>query len=160
MGGAVEGIVDPFFPQFSTAYKAIATGSSFTGRKIKPKPGDERSEAHLRIALAVNSLIEGFVPMVQIGRRIREGGSTPYDTSTLLSPKVKPGTDDSAANRILNPVRPIRLGAQPVKAQPAPAYAPSPEELEFERMMRGSEAALPEIDEDEFERMLRAAGGG
>jgi hypothetical protein len=56
--------------------------------------------------MAFNSLLEAFVPVVGIAKRVREGGSTGYDNSTIGRPKTKPGTrvKGGAANRILNPL--------------------------------------------------------
>jgi hypothetical protein len=81
--------------------------------------------------MAFNALLEAFVPVVGIGKRVREGGATGWDNSTLCDPKTKPGTrvPGGAANRILNPVRksPIKAskttggqGAAPPRAAPQP----------------------------------------
>jgi hypothetical protein len=111
LGGDVSGLADPLFPQASTPYGIITYGANFTGRDLKLSSGEE-ADATTRILLALNAAGESFLPLTQIVRRVREGGATPYDDSTVLSPKTKPGTDHgSAADRILNPVRPIRLGS-------------------------------------------------
>lgn len=103
-------IVSPFFPQVSGAASALK-GQSFTGRpaQVKDAPYGEVPEA-VRYQMAANSLLEGVLPGVQIARRVREGGATPYDNSFLWSPKTKPGSKTtSAGNRILNPLRPTYL---------------------------------------------------
>jgi hypothetical protein len=78
--------------------------------------------------MAFNSLLEAFVPAVGIGKRVREGGSTGYDNSTIFGPKVKPGTDvpGGAANRILNPFRPVSGMKGGTKASAKPAATATP----------------------------------
>lgn len=52
---------------------------------------------------------ESMAPLISIVRRLHEGGGTGYSDSTILSPKVKPGTTgkQSAATKTLLPWRTI-----------------------------------------------------
>lgn len=107
-----EGLADPLLPQIDSAVAALR-GQSFTGRPLqfadKTKPDTAGGK---KLWLALYTLAEGAVPGVQIARRIREKGATPFDDSTVFSPKTKPGTARSgAADRILNPLRPTYLSA-------------------------------------------------
>lgn len=126
--------VDPFFPQFKSAALA-AFGLNFSGRAAKIDPRDRTGPGvsiAVRASMALNSLIEAFVPGVSVAKRIREGGETGWDNSNLIHPKTKPGTrvPGGAANRILNPLRPspIRATGGPAQAvaRPAPVSAPTP----------------------------------
>jgi hypothetical protein len=104
----VQGITEPLLPQVDSAV-AILQGRSFTGKPLrfedKSTPADRK-----KLWLAMYTMLEAAVPGVSIIRRAQEGGATPYDDSTVLDPKTKPGTKrGSAANRILNPVRPTYL---------------------------------------------------
>jgi hypothetical protein len=136
LGGGNEqltALVDPVFPQFKSAALA-AFGLNFSGRKAKIAPEDREGNevpGAVRASMAFNALLEAFVPVVGIGKRVREGGATGWDNSTIWDPKTKPGTrvPGGAANRILNPVRksPIKAskttggqGAAPPRAAPQP----------------------------------------
>lgn len=106
------GLADPLLPQIDSAVAALR-GQSFTGRPLqfadKTKPDTASGR---KLWLALYTLAEGAVPGVQIARRIREKGATPFDDSTVFSPKTKPGTARTgAADRILNPLRPTYLSA-------------------------------------------------
>jgi hypothetical protein len=140
LGGGNEqltALVDPLFPQFKSAGLA-AFGLNFSGHpaKVDPKDRGDRGEVTgaVRISMAINALLEAFVPVLGIARRVREGGSTPWDNSTLASPKTKPGTrvKGGAANRILNPARssPIRGDRATSSTTTMPAAAPEPTSVE------------------------------
>jgi len=142
LGGGNEqltAIVDPLFPQFKSAALA-AFGMNFSGKKAKIAPEDR--EGHdvpgaVRMSMAFNSLLEAFVPVVGIAKRVREGGSTGWDNSTIWDPETKPGTKvkGGAANRILNPFRPSPIkarGAAQAAPAPTPTAAPVPPSLEDE----------------------------
>ncbi|HWK30103.1 MAG TPA: hypothetical protein VNS09_26265 [Solirubrobacter sp.] len=137
LGGGDEqlwALVDPLFPQFKSAALA-GLGLNFSGHRANLAPGDRSPDGGVGIAvrasMAFNSLLEAFVPGVSRLRQVREGGSTPFDNSTVWSPKVKPGTrvQGGAARRILDPLRPVSgvKGAM----QPVPAASPpSPDEID------------------------------
>jgi hypothetical protein len=126
----LQAVVDPFFPQFKTAALA-AFGLNFTGHGAKIDPRSRKGEGvpgAVRASMAFNSLLEAFVPGVAQARRLREGGSTPFDNSTLLSPKTKPGTRTrgGAARRILDPFRPSPITVHTGEQAPAVVAAPTP----------------------------------
>jgi hypothetical protein len=133
-------LVDPLFPQFKSAALAMF-GLNFSGKRTKVAPEDRGEGAEVtfavRATMVVNSLLEAFVPVVGIAKRVREGGSTGWDNSTIWDPETKPGTKvkGGAANRILNPFRPspikARGGGQAAPA-PTPTAAPAPPSLEDE----------------------------
>lgn len=106
-----EGFADPLLPQLSS-FVNIVSGRSFTGRELQQQSG-EPVPRDKRFLLAMNSLLESAVPGISIARRLQEQGETPFDDSTIFAPRSKPGTSygGSAANRVLNPFRPTRLGA-------------------------------------------------
>jgi hypothetical protein len=104
----IAGVTDPLLPQIDSAV-AILQGRAFTGRPLqfgdKSTPKDTK-----KLWLAIYTMVEAGLPGVSIIRRAQEGGSTAYDDSTVFDPKTKPGTrHGSAANRILNPIRPTYL---------------------------------------------------
>jgi hypothetical protein len=143
-------LVDPLFPQFKSAGLA-AFGMNFSGRPAKIDPKDRGPDGRgvpieVRSTMVFNSLLEAFVPVLSIGKRVREGGSTGYDNSTVLGPKTKPGTKEEvaellgskSANRIINPFRTVsgikgnpRDGSRPT-ATPTPTAAPAPRSPEDE----------------------------
>lgn len=103
-----EGLAAPLLPQIDSAV-GILKGNAFTGRPLQMADGQPPSGGK-KLWLALYTLAEGALPGVQIARRIREKGATPFDDSNVLSPKTKPGTARSgAADRILNPLRPVYL---------------------------------------------------
>lgn len=115
-----EGIADPLLPQIDSAVAALK-GQSFTGRPLQTQDGKDPSDGK-KLWLALYTLAEGAMPGVQIARRVREKGATPFDDSNVLYPKTKPGTARSgAADRILNPVRPTYLSATSSGGAPATA---------------------------------------
>lgn len=68
--------------------------------------------------MAGYALLESMFPGVAIARRLQERGETPYDDSTVFSPKSKAGTAHggpglgAALDRVLNPLRPTYLHPQ------------------------------------------------
>lgn len=101
-----EGIAAPWLPQIDSAVQ-ILHGNAFTGRPLQTHDGGKPK----KLWLALNAIVESAVPGVQIARRIREKGATPFDDSSVLTPRTKPGTARSgAADRILNPLRPVYVG--------------------------------------------------
>lgn len=109
-----EGFADPLLPQLSS-FVNIVQGRSFTGRELQTESGEVPSRGMFgkRTGLAMYSLLESAVPGIAIARRLQENGETPFDDSYIWNPRSKPGTSygSSAANRVLNPFRPTRLGA-------------------------------------------------
>lgn len=115
-----EGVVDPLLPQISTVWQALQ-GRSWTGANLRTPEGEaSRGE---RLPIAVNAFFESIIPGLSIGRRLREHGETPFDNSTIFAPKTRAGSaHGSAADRILNPLRPTYLTgtAPPVLLDGAP----------------------------------------
>lgn len=148
------GVADPLLPQIDSAVAALK-GQSFTGRPLQLENREDATEAK-KLWLAIYTLAEGAVPGVQIIRRVREKGATPYDDSTVFSPKVKPGTASSgAADRILNPLRPTYLsGAAPDLSELSPALR-----RRVERVQRsaGAGSEREEILRRRAERIQRDA---
>lgn len=93
---ALQGL-NPFGQQLVVAKKYGGSG--------KPIIGGQRA------LIALNSLLESFVPGVTLARRLREGGKTALPTSTVFAPRTKPDTShgQSAVDRVFNPFRPIYL---------------------------------------------------
>lgn len=111
--GDLSSLPDTVLPQVSGAIKALQGQDPF-GRELQvPKtPGDPEGKATgaQKAEVAANSLIEALVPLVSQARRLREGGGTAYGNSTLISPKVKPGSSHmSALERTFSPIRPTYL---------------------------------------------------
>jgi hypothetical protein len=161
---ALTSLVDPLFPAFKSAFLNLF-GLNFAGRRAQISPGKRTARgevpAAVRASMAVNSLLEAFIPAVGIARRIREGGRTGYDESTVLHPATKPGTDvpGGAANRILNPFRPtnIRAGAGTTQTVIPPRGGSSGGDLPA-----SVEQALHEhaLDGEELPESVRRALGG
>jgi hypothetical protein len=161
--------VDPFFPQFKTAALAAA-GMNFAAKKavIDPEDRDGTQDVPgaVKFSMAVNALIEAFVPGIGTIKRAREGGGTGYDNSTAWDPKTKPNTEEKvdkllgsrAANRILNPLRPSPIKARPKGGAPAvaapkrrPAPAPSPEDDLWDNLDRSlGDAQTRQAQEEEL----------
>lgn len=132
--GRAPGIaLDPFLPQISSVWE-IAHGRSWTGQPLKVQGADGKikkpadlSEGEIA-ALAVYSFLESVMPGVQLARRLREGGSTAFDNSTVLRPRTKPNSSygQSAVNRVFNPVRPTYLRKPKGKASAGGGGAADP----------------------------------
>lgn len=130
--GDLSSLPDTVLPQLSGSIKALEGQDPF-GRELQvPKtPGNPKGQATggQKAEVAVNSLIEALVPLVAQARRLREGGGTAYANSTLISPKVKPGSSHmSALERTFSPIRPTYLkkpsgGGGDAKVPAAPARA-------------------------------------
>lgn len=153
-----EGLVAPLLPQIDSAVKALQ-GQAFTGKPLQLQAGGPASDSK-RLWLAMYTLLEGAVPGVQIARRIREGGATAFDDSTVVNPKVKPGTaHGGAANRILNPLRPTYLGGGSTAAPPSSA-AQAREAQAIAREQSGAAAAKQQAAlEREARAILREQQG-
>lgn len=131
-GDNLSSITNEFTPQLAGAINAINGRDPF-GRdlKVKPSPSNPQGKASTwqTISIAANSLAESMIPYLAMGRRLREKGSTAYSNSTILSPKIKPGTSHgmSAARRTLDPFRPTYLRARggQVVSQPSSVDASS-----------------------------------
>lgn len=112
--GQAEGLPGTFMPQLSGAQEALSGKDPF-GRPLQvPKTaGNPKGEATpgQRVGIAVNSAAESMIPLLAMGRRLREKGGTGYANSNLFSPKVKPETSHgmSAVDRTLNPFRPTYI---------------------------------------------------
>lgn len=120
---AAESVLDPFLPQLSSAIRALAAGQDAFGRKLKTHDG---SDPH-RAGIAAYALIEAFLPMAQVARRLREKGSTAFSDSTFWEPHTKPNTAHgrSAVGRIFNPLGPTYLGSKGGKVISSPSAASS-----------------------------------
>jgi hypothetical protein len=113
---AADAVLDPFLPQLSGAIRALSGEDAF-GRKLQTHDG---SDPH-KLALAVYSMVEAFLPATQLVRRLREKGSTGYSDSTFFAPHTKPDTSHgrSAVGRIFNPIEPTFLQASSNEKVPA-----------------------------------------
>jgi hypothetical protein len=158
-------LLDPILPQLSSAIRISAAGQNFAGRPLQLASGDA-PDAGMKSALAVYSLLESFVPLVQIGRRLQERGETPFDDSTIWAPKTKQGTAyhggasaRAAANRVFNPLRPTYLQAPPNTTVARDVSTPrlSPEQ---QARQGASRAARPtSVDQEILKARLAARGG-
>jgi hypothetical protein len=94
-------------PQLSSGLLALA-GKSWTLNDLRTSHGDATTGD--RVLIALNAMAESTVPGLAIARRLREGGSTAFDDSTLFAPKTKPNTKHGGAlNRVFNPFHPTYL---------------------------------------------------
>lgn len=138
----------------------VLSGLSWKLRKLDTEDGEEVGDGK-RIALALNAAAESLIPLVSLGRRLREGGETPYDDSTVFDPKTKPGTSygGSAVRRAFDPLRPTYLSAP---AGESPAAAPvSRRDLLLQRRAQAlSESArTPDRRAELLERRARLLAG-
>jgi hypothetical protein len=84
--------------------------------QVSTSSGDHTGSptAGQKAGIIANTLAESFLPYLAQGRRLREGGGTPYSNSTIVSPQVKPGTSSmSAVRRTFDPFRPTYLRGGP-----------------------------------------------
>lgn len=113
--GDLSNLTNTLLPQLSGSIKAVEGQDPF-GRQLQvPKtPSNPKGEptGGQKAEIAGYSALEALVPLLSQARRLQEKGGTAYANSTVLSPKVKPGTSHgSAANRTLNPFRETYLKA-------------------------------------------------
>jgi hypothetical protein len=163
---ALFALVDPLFPQFKSA--ALATlGLNFAGRAASTPNHENPATLATRATMAVNSLLEAFVPGVAQTRRIEEGGASPYDNSTVVSPKTKPGTKKSlpgALNRMFNPLKApnIRAGGgnvAPAEQPPAPGGdQPQQQSNDPWDAVYQQQAAQPQQGSDPWDAVYNAMG--
>lgn len=127
--GETSMIPSPLLPQVSGAVHAFEGQDPF-GKPLKtPKtPSNPQGTATpgQNVEVALNQLAQGFLPLLGLGQRIREKGGKPYSTSTIFNPQtqpLKPGAKKiSAADRILNPIRPVYVsGSRAGGGQLSPA---------------------------------------
>jgi hypothetical protein len=112
---APASFADVLLPQASSVLQ-IMNGKSWTGQDLKTQNGQTPSNAQ-RTFMALYALAESTFPGVAIGRRLQERGETPFDDSTVWSPKTKPGIGSWEAG--------VRGRAEP-GVQPAAACVPEP----------------------------------
>jgi hypothetical protein len=151
VSGDAQGITDTLLPQISGVQAAIQGKDPF-GRDIQVSKTDANPQGKPtgldKAEIAINSFFEAMAPLLAIGRRLRERGGTGYADSTIVSPKVKPGSSHmSAVRRTLDPFRPTYLNA--------PASAPT--------VVQGARPAgsMSERQQQLLERAAeRAASGG
>lgn len=106
--GDFSGLQEPLLPQLSGVTKALAGQDPF-GKELKDSQGRTGKDTDT-FAIALNQLLESVGGPLSTVRRLREGGGTPFADSTVLSPRVKPGSSHmSAARRTFDPFRPTYL---------------------------------------------------
>lgn len=110
-------IASPLLPQLQGVTKALEGQDPFGNQLKVPPTGGHAGVATggQKTAVALNQLVEGLIPLLGLGRRLREKGGKSYATSTILSPKTQPRgpgqPDVSGPNRIFNPFRPVYISA-------------------------------------------------
>lgn len=115
--GEFKGLADPLLPQGSGAISALSGNDPFDRPlKVSKDSGDKSGTPTpvQKAQIAGYGLLEGFVPGLAMGRRLREGGGTSLGNSTIFQPRTKPDSSHgmSAANRTFNPFRPTYLRAK------------------------------------------------
>jgi hypothetical protein len=110
--GPIGAATEVLLPQYSSAVWAGAGHQNFAHRPLRGPDGDIEN-GWTASAIAANAFMESLVPGVSIARRLREGGRTAYDTSTVFRTRTKPGTSygRSALSRVFNPFNPTYLNA-------------------------------------------------
>jgi hypothetical protein len=136
---ATEGIgitVEPFLPQFKSLYLNVR-GQSWKERDFQLASGGQASDPK-KVTLMMYSLLESVFPGLMLARRLREGGGTPYDDSTVFAPKTKPGSNYlSAPRRALDPFAPTYL-RPPERDGGGTVVAPAAPVTEVDRIVEGA----------------------
>lgn len=96
---------DFILPQYRSIDEALK-GFDWKGDKLVNADGSPPTLGQ-RVWIAANVAAEGFVPLLSIGRRLREQGGNPTAESTIFSPSVKPDSKGNAVDEIFNPFRPL-----------------------------------------------------
>jgi hypothetical protein len=124
---------------------------TFTGKTLTAPhaPKGEATEGQ-RPGVMLQDLLGGLVPGYRQATQLREMGGTPYSTSTLLNPTVKPGTKRDMAHTLFKLLSPERF-TYDKGAGRAPSAPASPEQ---QRALRESERPN-KLDEGEVQRILR-----
>jgi hypothetical protein len=100
-------------PQVSGLQLALMGKDPFGGDLTAPKNATNHGKptAGQNALIALNQAAESFIPGLALARRLREHGGTPYSTSTVIGPEVKPPKagvpQPSAVSRAFNPLRPV-----------------------------------------------------
>jgi hypothetical protein len=127
---------------------------TFTGKTLTAPHGvkGEASEGQ-RPGIILQDLLGGLVPGYRQATQLREMDGTPYSTSTLLSPTVKPGTRRDLPHTLLKLLSPERLTYDPGAGR---AVAPlTPEDQQALRESAGTSA----FDQAEVARIVRESEG-
>jgi hypothetical protein len=157
---AADAVLDPLLPQLSGVIRATQGLDAF-GRPLKTHDGSDPA----KLATARYAFIESFIPFVQVGRRLREGGSTAYSDSTFWDPHVKPNTAHgrSAVQRIFSPFSPTYLSAKGGEVVSAPrAAADGHSDPRMARLSELQGRLRVTTDDPRMKRLaeLQAAAGG
>lgn len=88
-------------------------GDNWLGHTIR-SPGNPRGYKEAspgdRLTVVVNSILSSFVPFYTKAQTIMQGGASPFDTSTFLSPQTKkPGSFGAGVAKAVQPFRSYRL---------------------------------------------------
>lgn len=105
-----ENAARQFLPQYMSILDALR------GLNWKGKPATSASGENIdRVAFALTTMVNAWVPFVSMAQQYREGGGTPYDDSNVFYPKVKPGTRKDGTLAAFadkqNPFRVIKTGS-------------------------------------------------
>ena len=152
-----EILADQVLPQVTSPLQ-ILSGLSWKHRKLQTEDGEVVGDGK-KIAMALYSAAEAFVPLLSMARRVREGGETAYDDSTVWDPKTKSGTDygGGAVDRIFNPVRPTYLGPPTSgSSSSAPPLDMDPVDVDELRQAAG---AAPQLDPADLDELRSLAAG-
>jgi hypothetical protein len=157
-------LIHEFAPQLSGAVSAIEGRDPF-GRDLSAPPTAAnprgRVEGLQKLAVALNTTVEGLVPYLAQLRRLREGGSTPYSTSTLVKPQTKPGTKHgSAVGRTFFPFNPTYLRSHGATAPAAGPPLTRQQEILVRAAERAGAGSLSDRQLELLERAARRAAGG
>lgn len=105
-GGDFSDFSALMLPQFSGTLAALRGKDPF-GQDLALPNGDTLDIGDYA-KIAGNSFLESVIPLLNMGRRLREQAGTSLATSTILDPQIKPGSEgnkgrgESAANRVFN----------------------------------------------------------
>jgi hypothetical protein len=163
--GEWENVLHQFAPQISGAASAIEGRDPF-GRDLSTPPTADnprgRVEGLQKLAVALNTTVEALVPYLSQIRRVREGGSTPYSTSTVFKPQTKPGTKHgSGAKRTFFPFNPTYLRSRGGGEAPAAGPPLTRQQQILEKAAeRAASGGLSDRQQEILERAARRAAGG
>lgn len=140
LGGAVswQSMLSQVAPQFGGFAAALDNKDPF-GRDLQfPKdaahPQGKATNPWELLPVAANQLAGSLIPGYSTAQRVRQGGSTPYATSSPFAPRVKPNTKHgSGVTRTINPLQATYLKKQ---AATVPTGGPSAPEDRLTQMRR------------------------
>lgn len=118
--------------------------NTFTGKPLSAAKStakeNEASEGQ-RPEIIASKLLANLVPGVRQAEQLEEKGGTPYDTSNVVNPTVKPGTERDFAHALLKVLSPARFTYDKGAGRATSTHSPASAERAAERAASTAERA-------------------